>query len=359
MEQTIKTEPLAIPGKRDGSPLIIAGPCSAESLDQILDTAKELSAFGVPVFRAGIWKPRTRPGDFEGVGSEGFHWLRRVREETGMKIAVEVATAHHVYESLKFGTDILWIGARTTANPFAVQEIADAIKGVNIPVFIKNPVNPDIELWVGAFERINRSGIGQLAAIHRGFSSNGHSIYRNQPLWEIPVLFKKRFPDIPMINDPSHISGRRDLIGHVAMKAMNLGFDGLMIESHINPDKALSDKAQQLKPSDLKVLIDRIARRNTASHHPEEPENLDDLRKQIDMCDHELLVTLLDRMRVSEKIGNYKKTRKLAAIQNNRWNELLSDRLSEGRRIGLRTEFIEGLFNYIHQESVNIQTGEN
>jgi chorismate mutase len=356
MEQLINTELPELPGHRPGEPILIAGPCSAETEMQTIETARQLSSLGVRIFRAGIWKPRTRPGAFEGVGSTGFSWLKRVREETGMHVAVEVATAHHVYEALKFGTDVLWVGARTTANPFAVQEIAEALKGVNIPVLIKNPVNPDLELWIGAFERINRAGVNKLCAVHRGFSSSGITNYRNQPLWEIPLQFRRKYPQIPMINDPSHISGRRDLVGYVATKAMDLGFDGLIIESHYNPDEALSDKNQQLTPADLKILIDKLARRTTSSLPVEESENLEDLRSQIDYCDHELLFTLLDRMRVSEKIGQYKKNRSLAILQMNRWNEILNSRLSEGRRMGLREEFVEGLFNYIHQESVNLQT---
>lgn len=355
MEQLVRKVLPELSASRPGEPILIAGPCSAETEKQTMDTAIQLSSLGVRVFRAGIWKPRTRPGAFEGVGSIGFNWLRRVKEETGMKVAVEVATAHHVYEALKFGTDILWVGARTTANPFAVQEIAEALKGVNIPILIKNPVNPDLELWIGAFERINRAGVSNLCAVHRGFSSSGITNYRNQPLWEIPLQFRKSFPEIPMINDPSHISGKRDMVEYVAMKAMDLGFDGLIIESHCNPDEAWSDKNQQLTPVDLKTLIERIARRAAAGVTTEESDNLEELRSQIDYCDHELLFTLFDRMRVSEKIGKYKKERSLSVIQMNRWAEILSSRLSEGSKMGLREEFVEGLFNYIHQESVNLQ----
>jgi len=351
----IKTEPTDIFGINGKNPVLIAGPCSAETEEQTLETARGLSQIGIKIFRAGLWKPRTRPGAFEGVGSKGFQWLRRVREETGMKFAIEVATAHHVYEALKFGTDIVWIGARTTANPFAVQEIAEAIKGVDIPVLIKNPVNPDIDLWLGAFERLNRAGVNKLGAIHRGFSSIERTNYRNQPFWEIPLLFSQKYPDIIMINDPSHISGRRDLVGYVAMKAMDLGFGGLMIESHAHPDKALSDKEQQLKPSELKALIDRIMNRTSAMPVADISESLKELRSQIDLCDHELLLTLLNRMRVSEKIGIYKKSKKLPPVQIARWNEILHNRLSEGTKMGLRGEFIEGLFNYIHNESINIQ----
>lgn len=355
MEQIIKTTPMNLPGAVQGLSVLIAGPCSAENEEQTIETAKELAAVGVEVFRAGIWKPRTRPGSFEGVGSVGFQWLKRVKEETGMMTAVEVANAHHVYEALKFGTDILWVGARTTANPFTVQEIADALKGVDIPVFIKNPVNPDLDLWIGALERINRAGVEKLGAIHRGFSSNSFSDYRNQPFWEIPLMLKKRLPDLTLINDPSHISGRRDLVSKVALKAVNLGFNGLIIESHNNPDAALSDGAQQLRPADLKTLIDRIRGIISSEPFDERPENLDAMRTHIDICDHELLLALNNRMKLSEKIGKYKRANRMNIVQPGRWSDLLSKRLEEARALGLREEFIEYLFNCIHKESASIQ----
>ena len=358
MEKGLITEPLRPEGKECKPPYIIAGPCSAESEDQVLRTAAGLASGGVRIFRAGIWKPRTRPGSFEGIGSAGFPWLRRVKEETGMSVAIEVATAHHVEEALAAGIDIFWIGARTTANPFAVQEVAEALRGVNIPVLIKNPVNPDLELWIGAFERLNGAGVRQLGAVHRGFSSLDGSIYRNQPLWDIPLRFKSMFPDIPMINDPSHISGKRSLVFQVARKALSLGFDGLIIESHYDPDVALSDKAQQVKPEDLINELKQIVTDSRSMQNESESEELEELRHRIDTCDHDLLVTLVNRMMVSEKIGKYKKKKKLSVVQNNRWNEILKSRLSEGRSIGLSEEFITGLFNYIHQESVNRQMEE-
>ena len=318
-----------------------------------METAISLAAGGFEIFRAGIWKPRTRPGSFEGIGSAGFPWLRRVKEETGMAVAIEVATAQHVNEALQNGIDILWVGARTTANPFAVQEVAEALRGVDIPVFIKNPVNPDIELWIGAFERLNWAGVKQLGAIHRGFSSLNGSIYRNQPLWEIPIRFKEMFPEIPLISDPSHISGKRTLLFQVARKALTLGFDGLIIESHRDPDSALSDKDQQVKPENLIVSLRQLMKEIHETSDEGDVEELDELRSRIDACDHDLLLTLVNRMMVSEKIGKYKKKKKLSVVQKNRYNEVLESRLTEGKRIGLSEDFVEGLFKFIHQESVN------
>jgi len=358
MGNEINTEPLRLDGKVLNPPFIIAGPCSAENEEQVISTARVLAAGGIRIFRAGIWKPRTRPGSFEGIGSAGFPWLKRVKEETGMAVAVEVATAGHVQEALKAGVDVVWIGARTTANPFAVQEVADSLRGVDIPVLIKNPVNPDFELWLGAFERLYMAGVKQLGAVHRGFSSLNGSIYRNQPLWEIPIRFKEMFPHIPIINDPSHISGKRSLIYQVAKKALSLGFDGLIIESHIDPDNALSDKDQQVTPDNLISELSKLYSERLATEKGEEQEDLDELRNHIDSCDHDLLMTLVNRMKVSEKIGKFKKEKKLSVFQQNRWNELLESRLSEGKDIGLSEEFIAGLFKFIHQESVNRQTEE-
>jgi len=358
MENEMITEPLRLEGKELKPPFIIAGPCSAESEEQTLKTARGLAAGGIKIFRAGIWKPRTRPGSFEGIGSVGFPWLKRVKEETGMAVAIEVATAQHVDEALRCGIDIVWVGARTTANPFAVQEVAEALRGVDIPVFIKNPINPDIELWIGAFERLNRTGVRQLGAIHRGFSSLNGSIYRNQPLWEIPVRFKEMFPSIPMVNDPSHISGKRALVFQVARKALTLGFDGLIIESHHDPDSALSDKDQQVKPEDLIINLDQMMKEISRGSEDADIEELEELRSRIDSCDHDLLVTLVNRMMVSEKIGNYKKKKKMSVIQQSRYNEVLESRLKEGKGIGLSEDFVEGLFKFIHKESVNRQREE-
>jgi chorismate mutase len=358
MKNEMITEPLRLDGTELKPPYIIAGPCSAESEEQVLETAKGLAAGGIKIFRAGIWKPRTRPGSFEGIGSAGFPWLKRVQEETGMSVAIEVATAQHVDEALKCGVDIVWVGARTTANPFAVQEVAEALKGVDIPVFIKNPINPDIELWIGAFERLNRAGIRQLGAIHRGFSSLNGSIYRNQPLWEIPVRFKEMYPQIPLINDPSHISGKRALVFQVARKALTLGFDGLIIESHCDPDSALSDKDQQVMPDDLVRNLSQLMSEINEKAEEGDLEELEELRNRIDSCDHDLLVTLVNRMMVSEKIGKFKKKKKMSVVQKNRYNEVLESRLKEGKGIGLSEDFVEGLFKYIHQESVNRQKGD-
>ncbi|MDX9929209.1 MAG: bifunctional 3-deoxy-7-phosphoheptulonate synthase/chorismate mutase type II [Bacteroidales bacterium] len=355
MEYELNTEPISPGGTRPELPMIIAGPCSAESEEQVLTTATSLAAHGIRIFRAGIWKPRTRPGAFEGVGTAGLPWLRSVKRETGMAVAIEVATAFHVYEALKYDIDILWVGARTTANPFAVQEVADALRGVEIPILVKNPVNPDFDLWVGAFERLNRAGIKQLGAVHRGFSSLNGSIYRNQPLWEIPLRFRSMFPGIPMINDPSHISGKRDLVFEVARKALSLGFDGLMIESHFDPDNALSDKDQQVKPGDLVPRLKDIMSEMVNRPRAEQAEELDELRRRIDSCDYDLLVTLINRMEVSEKIGKYKMGQNIPVVQVNRWNELLKSRLNEGKGFGLSEEFVSGLFNFIHSESVNRQ----
>lgn len=358
MENDLKTVPFRINGEEIRPPYLIAGPCSAENEEQTMKTAIGLAAGGVRIFRAGIWKPRTRPGSFEGIGSAGFPWLRRVKQETGMALAVEVATAHHVEEALSAGIDIVWVGARTTANPFAVQEVAEALKGVEIPVLIKNPINPDLELWIGAFERLNRAGVSQLGAIHRGFSSLNGSIYRNQPLWDIPLRFKELFPEVPMINDPSHISGKRDLVFQVVRKALSLGFEGLMIESHYDPEIALSDKAQQFKPEDLFSELNKVMAESYGQSTEGDGDELEELRKRIDLCDHDLLVTLVNRMMVSEKIGSYKKRKSMPIVQGNRWKEILESRLSEGKSIGLSEDFIAGLFNYIHQESVNKQMEE-
>ncbi|MBM3420640.1 MAG: 3-deoxy-7-phosphoheptulonate synthase [Bacteroidetes bacterium] len=349
------TEPLKAGGLTLKPPVIIAGPCSAESEEQVMQTARELASGGISFFRAGIWKPRTRPGAFEGVGVDGLPWLRSVKRETGMAVAIEVANAHHVYEALKYDIDIVWVGARTTANPFAVQEVAEALKGVDIPVFVKNPVNPDFDLWLGAFERLNRMGIRQLGAIHRGFSSFNGSIYRNQPLWDIPLRFRELFPQIPMINDPSHISGKRELVFQVAAKALALGFDGLIIESHINPVNALSDKDQQVIPSVLITELMAIMNEVASSAGSKENPELEELRRRIDSCDYDLLVTLVNRMMVAEKIGRFKKEHNMPVLQNNRWSELLSSRQNEGKNIGLSEEFISGLFDFIHRESVRQQ----
>ena len=332
-------------------PIVIAGPCSAETEEQTLTTARQLAQNGIKIFRAGIWKPRTKPGGFEGIGVEGLQWLRRVKNETGMYVATEVATAKHVYEALKYGIDVLWIGARTTANPFAVQEIADALRGVDIPILIKNPVNPDIELWIGAIERIYNAGLHQLAAIHRGFSSYDKKVYRNQPQWHIPIELHRRLPDLPLFCDPSHIGGKRDLIAPLSQQAMDLQFDGLIIESHCAPDNAWSDKAQQLSPEVLDVILRKLVLREMK----QTTEDLVDLRREIDSIDNELLELLAKRMRISSEIGTYKKEHGIAVLQTGRYNEILEKRIASGERLGMSREFMRTFLEAIHEESVRVQ----
>ena len=351
----VALEPISLDGELFSKPVIMAGPCSAESEEQMLNTAIPLAKMGIKIFRAGIWKPRTRPNAFEGVGSEGLKWMQTVKKETGMMVATEVANVKHVYEALKFGVDILWIGARTTANPFAVQDIADSLRGVNIPVMIKNPVNPDVDLWIGAIERINNAGIKQMAAIHRGFSSYDTTLYRNVPQWQIPIELRRRIPEMPIITDPSHICGNREFLYDISQKAMDLNFEGLIIETHCNPDKALSDASQQVTPDGLKQILDRLVFRD-----PEVNEELmltlAELRDQIDKLDDRIINLLEDRMSVSEKIGSHKKDNNITILQTKRWDDMLKTRLNLGNRKGLSDEFIIKLFRSIHQESINHQT---
>ncbi|MFZ5940292.1 MAG: chorismate mutase [Bacteroidota bacterium] len=336
-------------------PIIIAGPCSAETEEQVMETARQLSTMGIKIYRAGIWKPRTRPNAFEGVGSEGLRWLQRVRRETGMLVTTEVANVKHVYEALKFGVDILWIGARTSANPFAMQDIADSLRGVNIPVLVKNPVNPDVDLWIGAIERLYNSGINQLAAIHRGFSSYDHSIFRNVPQWQIPIELRRRIPELPIITDPSHICGNRELLFDISQKAMDLNFDGLIVETHINPDKALSDAKQQITPETLGKMLGRLVLRDPDVNQ-QVMLTLAELRDQIDKLDDKLINMLEERMKVSEKIGEHKLVNNITILQTKRWDDMLKNRLSLGNRKGLSEEFIIKIFTAIHQESINHQT---
>tara|TARA_Y100000782_G_scaffold66442_1_gene72283 strand:- start:18585 stop:19661 length:1077 start_codon:yes stop_codon:yes gene_type:complete len=338
-------------------PLVISGPCSAESEEQVLKTAALLAETGsVNVFRAGIWKPRTRPNTFEGIGEEGLVWLQKVRELYGFKIAVEVANSSHVEACLKHGVDILWIGARTAANPFSVQEIADAIKGTDIPVMVKNPINPDLQLWIGALERINQAGITKLAAIHRGFSLHEMSPYRNVPKWEIPIELKRLYPDLQIICDPSHIAGKRDLIPHLAQKAMDLDMFGLMIEAHCDPDNAWSDKAQQLTPEALKTLLDNLVIRETASPDPEFKDQLTILRQQIDLLDDDIMEKLGKRMEIAAQIGAYKKANNVTVLQVSRWQEILSKRIAQGEGLKLRDAFVKKFLEIIHEESIRNQT---
>ncbi len=349
-------EPLGLKDILDKRPLVLAGPCSAETEEQVVETARQLNKIGIKIFRAGLWKPRTRPNTFEGVGKQGLPWLRRVKEEFGMYTATEVANVKHVFEALKGGVDILWIGARTTANPFAVQEIADALEGVDIPVFVKNPVNPDPDLWIGALERINNAGIKRLAAIHRGFSTYEKSIYRNHPQWQIPIELKRRIPNLPIITDPSHICGNREFIFEICQKAMDLNFDGLIIETHIDPDKAWSDAKQQITPSQLESLLKNLVLRNPNVENIEVLTTLEELRHEIDRFDDKLMQILEQRMEIAEKIGRYKKQHNITILQTTRWDEILKRRIEEGKKIGLSEEFIIKLFTAIHEESINHQT---
>ncbi len=337
-------------------PLVIAGPCSAESEEQVLETAKQLKNYGVNLFRAGIWKPRTRPNSFEGVGSIGLEWLKLVQQETGMKVSTEVANVKHVYEALRMGVDIIWIGARTSANPFAMQELADALKGVDIPVFVKNPVNPDVDLWIGAIERIQGAGISKVGAIHRGFSTFDKTRYRNTPQWQLPIELRRRMPDIPMICDPSHIGGRRDILLEISQKAMDLNYDGLIIESHINPDKAWSDAKQQITPDALKKLLNSLILRTVSSPDSLLSNNLEDLRHEIDKYDSNILQIIDDRMKVVEKIGEYKKANNITIFQPDRWQQILTKILEKAQKHNLSDEFIIQIFKAIHQESINKQT---
>lgn len=342
---------ISLAGACDSRPMVIAGPCSAETQEQTLNTARQLHAQGIKIFRAGVWKPRTKPGGFEGVGEEALGWLKEVKKETGMYVSTEVATAKHVEMALKYGIDMLWIGARTTADPFAVQEIADTLKGVDIPVLIKNPVNPDLELWIGALQRINNAGITQIGAIHRGFSSYDKKLYRNLPQWHIPIELHRRLPELPIVCDPSHISGRRDLIAPLCQQAMDLQFDGLIVESHCDPDNAWSDASQQITPDVLSLVLNSLVVRNTN----ETTENITLLRKQIDEIDMNLLETLAKRMRISREIGQYKKEHDMPILQSQRYDEIISKRVSDGKSMAMGEDFLNTIFEAIHSESVRQQ----
>ena len=337
-------------------PFVIAGPCSAETEDQVLETAAQLAEINqVTVYRAGIWKPRTRPGSFEGVGSKGLRWLKKVKEETGLLVGTEVANEKHVYEALKYGIDLLWIGARTSVNPFTVQEIADALDGVDVMVLVKNPINPDIDLWTGAVERIASAGIKKLGAVHRGFSTYEKTIYRNQPNWQMPIELHRRIPDLPIICDPSHISGARKYLFEISQKAMDLNFDGLIIESHIDPANAWSDAAQQITPEGLKELLKNLVLRHEKTSDPKLLDVLGELRQQIDIFDENLLELMEKRMKIAEKIGEFKKENSITILQSTRWDEIISKAVVKGENKGLSPEFIDSMFKAIHQESINHQ----
>ncbi len=337
-------------------PLIISGPCSAETEEQVMETAVRLAKTGkVDIMRAGIWKPRTRPGSFEGIGTKGLPWLQSAKKVTGIPWAIEVATAKQVEDALHFDVDVLWIGARTTVNPFSVQEVADALRGVDVPVLIKNPINPDLELWIGAVERVAKAGIKQIGLIHRGFSSYGNTEYRNAPMWHLAIEMKRRNPGLMMINDPSHICGRRDILLDVAQKAIDLDFDGLIIESHIDPDKAWSDAKQQITPERLAEMLDSIKWRKEDVASAEYHAALEKLRQQIDQLDDELLQVVGQRMKLSEKIGQYKKDNNITILQTNRWNDILERAFAKGDKLGLSKEFITKYFDAMHMESISHQ----
>jgi len=348
----LELRPLGLPGIDEAQrPLVIAGPCSAETEEQVMDTARQLARAGIKIFRAGIWKPRTKPGGFEGVGEKGLPWLQRVQQELGMLVSTEVATPAHVEACLKAGVDLFWIGARTAANPFAMQEIADTLKGHDVPVLVKNPVNPDLELWIGGLERINQAGIKRLGVIHRGFSTYDKRIYRNLPMWHVPIELRRRIPDLPVLGDPSHIGGRRELIAPLAQQAMDLGFDGLIVESHCNPDCAWSDAKQQVTPDVLEFILDKLVIRSGVQN----TESLDTLRKQIDTIDNDILELLAKRMRVSREIGTYKKEHSMTVVQTRRYSEILSKRGAQGALCGMSAEFVKAVFEAIHEESVRQQ----
>jgi chorismate mutase len=337
-------------------PLIISGPCSAETEKQVIETATRLANTGkIDMLRAGIWKPRTRPGSFEGIGTKGLPWLQQAKKITGLPATVEVATGKQVEDALHFDIDVLWIGARTTVNPFSVQEVADALRGVNVPVLIKNPINPDLELWTGAVERVAKAGIKQIGLIHRGFSSYGNTEYRNAPMWHLAIEMKRRNPEMMIINDPSHICGRRDILLDVAQKAIDLDFDGLMIESHIDPDNAWSDSKQQVTPEKLAEMLDTIIWRKEDINSEEFHAALEKLRQQINHLDDELMQLLGQRMKIADKIGEFKRNNNITILQTNRWNEILQRAFREGDKIGLSKEFITKYFDAVHMESINHQ----
>jgi chorismate mutase len=355
MEQTV-TETNKATSALGNRPLIISGPCSAETEQQLIETATQLAATGkVHILRAGIWKPRTRPGSFEGVGAKGLPWLMQAKKITGLPTTVEVATGKQVEDALNFDVDILWIGARTTVNPFSVQEVADALRGVNIPVLIKNPINPDIDLWTGAVERVAKSGINEIGLIHRGFSAYGNTEYRNAPMWSLAIEMKRRIPSMLMVCDPSHICGRRDILADVSQKAIDLDFDGLMIESHIDPDNAWSDAKQQVTPQRLAEMLDGIHWRTETVDEQSFQTALESLRERINQLDDELMQLLGQRMKIADQIGIYKKDNQVTILQTSRWNQILERAVKKGDQLGLSREFIIKYFDAVHMESISHQ----
>ena len=342
---------------RKGRPILIAGPCSAETEAQTLATARGVAALGnVDLFRAGVWKPRTRPGSFEGAGSAALPWLRRVTQETGLPVAIEVATPRHVEEALAHGIQVLWIGARTTVNPFAVQELADALAGTGVPVMVKNPVNPDVSLWAGALERLERAGITDLAAIHRGFSTFAPSKYRNPPTWMLAIELKTRFPHIPLICDPSHMGGRRDLLLPIAQKALDLDYDGLIIETHPDPDHALSDAEQQVTPARLGEILSELKYRRRSSNNEDYQAKAEELRQKMDVADREIVEALARRMALVEELAEYKKTNDVKILQFDRWKEIFATRSAWAETLHVNKDFVGELYKLIHLESIRKQT---
>lgn len=354
--QAIETKSATINETMAKRPLIIAGPCSAETEEQVIQTATRLANTGkVDMLRAGIWKPRTRPGSFEGIGTKGLPWLQQARKLSGLPVAIEVATAKQVEDALHFDIDVLWVGARTTVNPFSVQEVADALRGIDVPVLIKNPINPDLELWIGAVERIAKAGIKNIGLIHRGFSSYGNTEYRNAPMWHLAIEMKRRNPGMLLINDPSHICGRRDILLEVAQHAINLDFDGLIIESHIDPDNAWSDAKQQVTPEKLAEILSNIVWRKEDTASEEFHADMEKLRQQINHLDDELMQLIGHRMKIADKIGQYKKDNSITILQTNRWNEILERAFKKGEKLGLSKEFITKYFDAVHMESITHQ----
>lgn len=341
--------------KEEKWPVLIAGPCSAETRKQVLDTAEGLLGQPIDLFRAGVWKPRTRPNCFEGMGEKALPWLQEVKRRFGFGLTTEVANARHVELCLKAGIDVLWIGARTTVNPFSVQEIATALEGVDIPVMIKNPISPDLALWIGAFERLNKSGIQKMAAIHRGFSAFGENKYRNKPQWQIPLELRIHIPDLQIIVDPSHICGNRTNLQHIAQKGLDLNYDGIMLESHIDPDQAWSDAQQQVTPDQYSKIIEQLIQRNTSSRDASYQAKLSKFRDTIDEIDKDFIHVLHDRMQVSRKIAQLKKDNNITIYQKERWTEVINNVIGEGKRLGMNLSFINNVLSAIHEESINIQ----
>jgi chorismate mutase len=357
MVANLKVMPISHWLPKIDNPLLISGPCSLESEEQALSTARELAKDKrVFIYRGGIWKPRTRPGMFEGVGSIGLEWLKLVKQETGLMTGTEVANAQHVEECLKAGVDVMWIGARSTASPFVVQEIADVLKGTDQIIMVKNPVNPDVQLWVGALERLNQAGLKNLVAIHRGFTPFSETKYRNFPNWKTVIELKRILPNLPIICDPSHISGKREYLYEISQKAFDIGLDGLMIESHIDPSCALSDKEQQVTPADLAKILDKLVIRYASSEDPQFENKLENLRARIDSIDHEIMEVLAQRMGIVKQIGEYKKENKVTALQINRWSQIMEDRSRLAEKLSLDDAFIKALFQLIHEDSVRQQS---